>query len=361
MAMARPRTENPQQVPGFAARRVAAEILEAVLGGKRPLDGELENNAALRSLDERDRGLIRMLVATVLRRLGTLRHLLGGSLDRGFPKEAPRVETALLLGAAQILLLEVPAHAAVDLSVRLVQDDRRAAHYAGLVNAVLRRLAREGKDLLAAARYCRARYAAVADGALEQKLWRGDRARHRHREWAGAAARSDGESRSRGMGKRGSAAACSRRASVRLIAHGPVSGLPGYSEGGWWVQDAAAALPARLFGDMPGCASLIFAPLRAARARSSLMPEPRSPPSTVRHRGLRGCGRISRGSSFRSKPSPPMPLRGSRRPSTPCCSTRHVPRPEPSAAIPTFPGSSRESDLRRSSPCSSGCSTMPPR
>ena len=251
MAMARPRTENPQQVPGFAARRVAADILEAVLGGKRPLDGELENNAALRSLDERDRGLIRMLVATVLRRLGTLRHLLGVFLDRGFPKEAPRVETALLLGAAQILLLEVPAHAAVDLSVRLVQDDRRAAHYAGLVNAVLRRITREGKDLLAAADTV----------ALDTPPWLMERWSKRYgAETARAIATANGQEPPLDLTVNGDPGEWARRlggrvlptGSVRLIAHGPVSGLPGYSEGGWWVQDAAAALPARLFGDMAG-------------------------------------------------------------------------------------------------------------
>ena len=60
----------------------------------------------------------------MLRRLGTLRHLLGLHLERGLPADAPRVETALLIGAAQILLLDVPDHAAVDLSVRLVQADR---------------------------------------------------------------------------------------------------------------------------------------------------------------------------------------------------------------------------------------------
>ena len=80
----------------------------------------------------------------MLRRLGTLRHLLGHLLERGLPADAPRVETALLIGAAQILWLEVPDHAAVDLAVRLVQADRRAARYAGLANAVLRRIAREG-------------------------------------------------------------------------------------------------------------------------------------------------------------------------------------------------------------------------
>jgi 16S rRNA (cytosine967-C5)-methyltransferase len=59
-----------------------------------------------------------------------------------------RAQSALLIGAAQILWMDVPDHAAVDLSVRLVQADRRAAKYAGLVNAVLRRCAREGQPLI---------------------------------------------------------------------------------------------------------------------------------------------------------------------------------------------------------------------
>ena len=104
----------------------------------------------LASLADRDRALVRKLVATVLRRVGTLRHLLAKFLESGFPSDAPRVETVLLIGAAQILFLDVPDHAAVDLSVRLVQADRRAAKYPGLINAVLRRVAREGKDAIAA-------------------------------------------------------------------------------------------------------------------------------------------------------------------------------------------------------------------
>ena len=65
------------------------------------------------------------------------------------PTDAPRVEPALLVGAAQILFLDVPDHAAVDLSVRLVQADRRAGRYSGLVNAVLRRVAQSGREMLA--------------------------------------------------------------------------------------------------------------------------------------------------------------------------------------------------------------------
>src|SRR5471032_277401 len=141
--MARPRTSPQPEVPGLAARRIAADILDGVLRRRIALDEQLSGKAAhlgLAALADRDRALMRRLVATVLRRLGTLRALLGSFLEKGFPAEAPRTETILLIGAAQILWLEVPDHAAVDLSVRLAQADRRAARYAGLVNAVLRRV-----------------------------------------------------------------------------------------------------------------------------------------------------------------------------------------------------------------------------
>ena len=72
-------------------------------------------------------------------------------LKSPLPPESRARETSLLLGAAQILFLDVPDHAAVDLSVRLVQaENKHAAHFAGLVNAVLRRIAREGKAMLEA-------------------------------------------------------------------------------------------------------------------------------------------------------------------------------------------------------------------
>src|SRR4029078_6106502 len=148
-------------VPGLAARRIAADILDGVLHRHRTLDDQLEGAGAhpgLKSLSDRDRALMRRLVATILRRLGTLGHLLSRLLDRGIPTDAPRAEGALLIGAAQILLVGVagraaallcgsvcPPHAAVYLSGRLLHSARGAAKYAGLVNAVLRRCAREGQ------------------------------------------------------------------------------------------------------------------------------------------------------------------------------------------------------------------------
>src|SRR3979490_2595141 len=134
---ARQRADAAPEPPGLPARRFAADLLDGVLRRHRPLDELLDVAAhpGLAALADRDRALVRHLVATVLRRLGTLRHVLGLFLERGLPADAPRAETALLIGVAQILWLEVPDHAAVDLAVRLVHADRRAARYGGLVNA----------------------------------------------------------------------------------------------------------------------------------------------------------------------------------------------------------------------------------
>src|SRR3984957_10055279 len=150
--MARP-AKAAQDAPGLATRLAAASIIEGVLRQRRGLDELLDEahagGRALAALEERDPGLARALVGLVLRRLGTLRHLIGLFVERGLRVHAPRVETALLLGAAQILFLDVPDHAAVDLSVRVAQADKTASHLTGLVNAVLRRVAREGKERLA--------------------------------------------------------------------------------------------------------------------------------------------------------------------------------------------------------------------
>src|SRR5262249_45368497 len=98
-------THTMPETAGLAARRIAADVLEGVLRRRRPLDEQLEDaRLGLSALPERDRALTRALVATVLRRLGTLRHLLGRFLERGPPADVPRVETVLLLGAPQILL-----------------------------------------------------------------------------------------------------------------------------------------------------------------------------------------------------------------------------------------------------------------
>jgi 16S rRNA (cytosine967-C5)-methyltransferase len=240
--------------PGLAARRIAADILDGVLRRKRPLDEQLDDQAAhpdFAALPDRDRALVRALATSTLRRLGTLRHLISHLLARGLPADAPRVETALLLGAAQILLLDVPDHAAVDLAVRLCQADRRAARYAGLVNAVLRRVAREGAQALAG----------VDTVALDTPDWLMARwVKSYGAETARAIALANGQEPALDFTVKRDpdhwAATFGGRVlptgSVRAVMHGPVTQLAGFMEGAWWVQDAAAALPARLLGDVKG-------------------------------------------------------------------------------------------------------------
>jgi 16S rRNA (cytosine967-C5)-methyltransferase len=242
----------PSEVPGLAARRIAADILDGVLHKHRTLDEQLDGAAAhpgLKALSDRDRALMRRLVATILRRLGTLGHVLSRLLDRGIPTDAPRAQSALLIGAAQILWMDVPDHAAVDLSVRLVQSDRRAAKYAGLVNAVLRRCAREGQPLIDE----------VKAQSLDIPPWLLARwIAHYGETTAREIAIALGHEPSLDITVKSDAAQWATRlhgevlptGSLRTLLQGSVTMLPGFTEGQWWVQDAAAALPVRLFGDL---------------------------------------------------------------------------------------------------------------
>ncbi len=250
--MAHLRNSPQPEVPGLVARKIAVDILDGVLRRHIALDEQLAGKTAhpgLPSLADRDRALMRRLAATALRRLGTLRHLLGAFLERGFPSDAPRVETILLVGAAQILWLDVPDHAAVDLSVRLAQADRRAARYAGLVNAVLRRVAQNRATL------------AVADGFRDTPDWLLKRWTARYGAAAARAiATANGHEPALDVTVKADAANWAEHlrgrvlptGTVRTLAHGVITLLPGFAEGAWWVQDAAAALPVRLFGDVRG-------------------------------------------------------------------------------------------------------------
>ena len=289
------RSGQSDHAPGLEVRRIAADIVDGVLRRRRALDDLLDTTRELDGLDERDRALTRVLVGTVLRRLGTLRHLLGLFLERGLPAQAPRVETALLIGAAQILFLEVPDHAAVDLAVRLAQADRYAAHFTGLVNAVLRRVSREGRE----------RLAALDTAVLDTPDWLWARwvvtyGEELARAIAAANSREPALDLTVKQDPEIWAAKLNGRllptGSVRTIAHGVVTALPGFAEGAWWVQDAAAALPARLFGDVarPPRRRSLRGTRRQDRA-ARRMPAPSSLRSIARRRGSNGCAKILRG------------------------------------------------------------------
>ncbi len=237
--------------PGLTARRFAADALLAILHQRRSLEeafeiGEL--GATFRKLEDRDRALTRMIVATALRRVGSLQAVLEHHLQGGWPEDV-RVHAILLSGAAQILFLDVPDHAAVDLSVRLASEVRNK-RFAGLVNAVLRRVAVEGGKALE-----------VLDPAIDTPEW----LRERWLKTYGAEilreiAQAHRIEPALDITPRENAAALAETlegivlptGSVRVTGKGLVTELPGYSEGAWWVQDAAATIPAQLLGNLRG-------------------------------------------------------------------------------------------------------------
>ena len=239
--------------PGHAARVAALGLIGDVLQRKRPLDERFATR--VRALEARDRAFARLLGATTLRRLGQIDAAIDHCLSRPLPGRARRVRDILRLGAAQLLFLGTPAHAAVDSAVRLAA---RSGPLKGLVNALLRRLAREGQAIVAGhdaapintppwlweswtRAYGEPAARAIAHAHLDEPpldlTTKGD-----PREWAAA------------LGAR-----ILPWGSLRRTAGGAIEALAGYEAGAWWVQDTAAALPARLLlGALPGGARRIL-------------------------------------------------------------------------------------------------------
>lgn len=242
-------------VAGLAARKTAARLLAAVIDARTPLDGltDHENgHPQYRALDLRDRGLVRAILVTALRYRMTITGLLARRLEKPLPPNATALSHILHVAAAQILFLEIPDSAAVDLAVTHAKSDPRTVRFSGLVNGVLRTLARAKETELPAA-------LAATD---EAPKWFSDRlkaaygnetarqilAAHRHEAPVDFSVKADPELWAERLGGIVLPTGTIR---VEKLA-GPVTELPGFADGAWWVQDAAASLPARLFGDVSG-------------------------------------------------------------------------------------------------------------
>ncbi|WP_292236760.1 transcription antitermination factor NusB, partial [Mesorhizobium sp.] len=155
----RPRPRgNPQQragdetVAGLAARKAAARLLAAVVDARTPLDGLTDNehgHPQYKALDSRDRALVRAILVTALRHRMTIAALLAKRLEKPLPPNATALAHILHVAAAQILFLDVPDSAAVDLAVTHAKSDPRTLRFAALVNGVLRSLARAKETELA--------------------------------------------------------------------------------------------------------------------------------------------------------------------------------------------------------------------
>ena len=226
---------------GLPARAAAQRALSDVLRKRAPLDTSFVN------LPSRDAGFARAIASETLRRFGQLEALIRQFVPKAPPphKAGPTLEI-LYAGACELLFLNVSAHAAVDAANRLAQADKKAVHFKPLINAVLRRVGREGRAMV------EAQDAATLN--TPDWLWR---------RWCEAY----GEDTARTIANahlgvapvdivvKGGAAPEGEKLFgdvVRLNEPGRIDALPGFAEGDWWVQDAAASLPVRLLGDVRG-------------------------------------------------------------------------------------------------------------
>lgn len=243
-----PQAHKPIDKP--STRSVALDLLGWVLDRHRPFDELLDGHRRLALLETRDRAFVRLMVATALRRLGQIDALIAHCMSRPLPAKAGAIRNLLRLGVVQLVFLGVQAHAAVGETVELAEFMGWEG-FKGLVNAVLRRLSREGAAL-----------AAKQDAALLNTpdwLWTS---------WS----KTYGEETARAIAEahltepplditvKGDPRPWAERLEAQILPTGSlrrsltsdVRALSGFAEGEWWVQDAAAALPARLLGKIGG-------------------------------------------------------------------------------------------------------------
>jgi 16S rRNA (cytosine967-C5)-methyltransferase len=232
---------------GIPARAAAQSILSDVLRRKRPFDAALQH---CEGLSPRDAGFARTIAAETLRRLGQIE-----ALVRHFVPKAPPPHKAgstleiLYAGFCELLFLDVAPHAAVDAANRLAAADGKALHFKPLINAVLRRVSVEGAALVK-----------TQDAArLNTPDWLWERWCERYgEERTRAIAQAHATQPPTDLVLKDKAFAAQLDGCilfdnvVRPREPSRVEDLPGFREGAWWVQDAAASLPARLLGDVAG-------------------------------------------------------------------------------------------------------------
>ncbi len=227
---------------------MALRVLSDVLRKRRPLDAALEEAIAQNHLEQRDAGFARAIASETLRRFGQIDALIRKLVPKPpAPHRAGPTPEILLAGVCELLFLDVAPHAAVDAANRLAASDNKAVHFKSLINAVLRRVAKDGKSLLAQKDAVRLntpdwlwqRWSA----AYGEEITRAIAAAHSAQpptdfvlRDAGATSLPDAVILPGGI--------------LRIADTGRVDALPGFSDGTWWVQDFAATLPVRLLGDV---------------------------------------------------------------------------------------------------------------
>ena len=241
--------EADAQGPGVEARIAAGVLLNAALERRGGMD-EVMGKSEIAALSSPDRAFARAVALAALRRLGEIDAI----LDRRLAKRpSPAVLTILRLAVAQLLVLETPAFAVVSTAVRQAERDGATRQYKGLVNAVLRGIGRDGfgptdpvdnlPDWLVAR--WRATYGEAALAGLAEAT--------RHEPPTDLTPRDPGGAEALAVTVEGEVLP---GGSVRTRRKGDVAAWSEFEAGSWWVQDAAAAVPARLLAPPAGQTAL---------------------------------------------------------------------------------------------------------
>ncbi|MBH69061.1 MAG: MFS transporter [Rhodospirillaceae bacterium] len=238
-----------QEIRVSISRYAALELFTSIVVRKQTLEKAIGTFLGFDQLSERDKGFSRLIVVTTLRRLGQIDAIVNYCLIKELPKGAETVTNVIRLAAAEILFLGVDVYASVDSAVTIVKA-RRFYKFQGLTNAVLRRLAREGEKLV---------------GEFPEEL--------NFPEWIVKAwIREYGKSEARRLvlssleepaldiSVKNNANVWAEKLDAKILVTGSlrrgfggrIEDMPGYKEGAWWVQDAGAAIPVLLFGNVKG-------------------------------------------------------------------------------------------------------------
>lgn len=251
--MARPQSPDSPPAAGWQSRLAAAELVLEAMEGSSDFDGAMDKSRTFKRLQGPDRGFARAMAGAALRAVGRIDWALGGMVQRPLADLQPPLRALLRVGAAQLWIMNVADHAAVSATVEAAGKWDDARKGGGLINAVLRRAAREGDafasspitavwpDWLAARMKASLGAAQAEDLALAQldepPIDLTLRAPEDAEAWA---EKLEAELLPNG--------------SLRLQSGAGLMEMPGFTEGAWWVQDTAAALPAKLLGDVRGLA-----------------------------------------------------------------------------------------------------------
>ena len=241
---------------GLNARRAAIMALGFTLKSRTALDTALAQTPDFEKMEARDRAFARLISATTLRRRGQIRGVLRKFMQRALPDPDGEAQLILETAVAQILFLDTKPHAAVSAAVTLARGNRSNERYAGMINAVLRKVSTQGQAVAETIpvsqnlpRWLRESWtAAYGEERVEAIARAFDAAPPLDLTFKTAA-------QAEAFAKDTDSALLPTR-TVRRMTIGDITKLPGFDTGDWWAQDAGAAIPAMLLDAKPGEAVL---------------------------------------------------------------------------------------------------------